>query len=150
MESNRFDDNPEQQGILRQKIAPEKIARSKQFRHEMTPAETALWERLRANRLSGYHFRRQQIIQGFIVDFYCHRAKLIIEVDGDLHQEQLEYDRERDRALSEMGFHVIRIQNASIFSSLEQVIETIQKACIANSTSFPPSLPDPGREGDGG
>ena len=57
----------------------------------MTPAEKILWEELRANKL-GVHFRRQQVISGFIVDFYCHKAALVLEVDGDVHDLQQEED----------------------------------------------------------
>jgi len=65
----------------------------------MTPAEKILWKELRTNRL-GVHFRRQQIIQGFIVDFYCHRAGLVVEVDGDVHDLQTEEDERREKVLS--------------------------------------------------
>ena len=57
----------------------------------MTPAEKILWNELRANKL-GVHFRRQQVIAGFIVDFYCHKAGLVVEVDGDIHDLQKEED----------------------------------------------------------
>lgn len=72
--------------IVGQKITPQKRELAKQLRQNMTPAEQVLWQELRANRLEDYHFRRQQIIDGFIVDFYCHRAALIIEVDGPIHK----------------------------------------------------------------
>ena len=68
----------------------------------MTPAEKILWEELRANKL-GVHFRRQQVIQGFIVDFYCHQAGLVIEVDGDIHDLQKEEDERREKVLSALG-----------------------------------------------
>ena len=63
-----------------QKVTKEKLERAKELRREMTPAEKILWHELRANKL-GVHFRRQQVIQGFIVDFYCHKAQLVVEVD---------------------------------------------------------------------
>ena len=65
-----------------QKVTKEKLQRAKELRRDMTPAEKLLWQELRANKL-GVHFRRQQIIVGFIVDFYCHKAALVIEVDGE-------------------------------------------------------------------
>ena len=68
----------------------------------MTPAEKILWQELRANKL-GVHFRRQQVIAGFIVDFYCHKAGLVIEVDGDIHDLQREEDARWEKVLSEMG-----------------------------------------------
>jgi hypothetical protein len=60
----------------------EKAAFARQLRRSMTVAEQILWERLRSNRLQKMHFRRQQVIRGFIVDFYCHASRLVIEVDG--------------------------------------------------------------------
>jgi very-short-patch-repair endonuclease len=68
----------------------------------MFAAEKILWQELRSNKL-GVHFRRQQIIQGFIVDFYCHRAGLVVEVDGDIHDLQREEDARREKALSAVG-----------------------------------------------
>jgi very-short-patch-repair endonuclease len=62
-----------------QKINPEKLHRARELRHEMTPAEKMLCQALRGNKLGGLHFRRQQIIAGFIVDFYCHAAGLLID-----------------------------------------------------------------------
>ena len=69
--------------VTEQKVTKEKQQRAKELRHDMTPAEKILWEELRANRL-GVHFRRQQVIAGFIVDFYCHKSALVVEVDGDI------------------------------------------------------------------
>ncbi|MCE7860728.1 MAG: DUF559 domain-containing protein [Chloroflexi bacterium CFX2] len=82
-----------------QHVTKEKLQRSRELRREMTPAEKILWEELRANKL-GVHFRRQQVIQGFIVDFYCHRAGLVVEVDGDIHNMQKEEDERREKAVS--------------------------------------------------
>jgi very-short-patch-repair endonuclease len=72
-----------------------------------------VWEELRANKL-GVHFRRQQVIQGFIVDFHCHRVELVIEVDGDVHDLQKEEDERRERVLSEMGLRVVRFGNDEV------------------------------------
>jgi very-short-patch-repair endonuclease len=83
-----------------QTVAPAKLTLAKRLRHEMTPAERALWIVLRRNGLDGFHFRRQQVIEGFIVDFYCDAAKLAIELDGSLHEEQWKYDESRDEAIS--------------------------------------------------
>ena len=73
--------------VTGQRINPEILKRAKELRKEMTPAERCLWNRIRANRLGGWHFRRQQIINGFIIDFYCHKAELVIEVDGPIHRK---------------------------------------------------------------
>ncbi len=65
-------------------------------------AERLLWQEVRAKKL-GVRFRRQQVIQGFIVDFYCHKSALVIEVDGDAHALQKEEDERREKVLSPMG-----------------------------------------------
>ena len=78
-----------------QRVFKEKQQRSRELRHDMTSAERILWQELRANKL-GVHFRRQQVIAGFIVDFYCHKADLVIEVDGDIHNLQQEEDARRE------------------------------------------------------
>jgi|GEM_PF-821493 len=72
-----------------QKVTKEKQELARELRRNMTPAEKIVWKELRANKL-GVHFRRQQVIQGFIVDFYCHKAGLVVEVDGDIHDLQLQ------------------------------------------------------------
>ena len=115
--------------VIGQKINPEKAIRAKELRSNMTEAEKILWERLRANRLSGWHFRRQQVIRGFIVDFYCHAAGLAVELDGAQHEKQVEYDVERDRILQEFGVRVFRIQNQEVFENLEIVLLKIHLAC---------------------
>ena len=94
-----------------QRVTKEKLQRAKELRRDMTPAEKILWQELRGNKL-GVHFRRQQVIAGFIVDFYCHKADLVIELDGSVHEgdEQKESDVERDKVLSGMGlrfFHML-------------------------------------------
>ena len=70
--------------VTGQKVTKKKLQREKELRREMTPAEKILWEELRANKLR-VHFRRQQVIAGLIVNFYCHKAGLVIEVDEDIH-----------------------------------------------------------------
>ena len=71
--------------ITQQAVRLDKLQRVKDLRREMTPSERKLWARLRAGRLEGIHFRRQQVIEPYIVDFYCHQAALVIEVDGSVN-----------------------------------------------------------------
>ena len=111
--------------IIGQFIHPIKLERAKQLRRNMTEAEITLWQHLRANRLNGLHFRRQQVIDGFIVDFYCHAASLVIEVDGEIHDQQQEYDQERDRTLAMKGLNILRISNNEIMQDLQQVLSHI-------------------------
>jgi len=111
-----------------QRVTKEKLERSRELRRDMTPAEKILWRELRANKL-GVHFRRQQVIAGFIVDFYCHSASLVIEVDGSIHdvQEQKENDIEREKALKEMGLRIVRFRNEDISMHLSTVLKRIRE-----------------------
>lgn len=111
-----------------QRVTKEKLERARELRREMTPAEAILWQELRANKL-GVHFRRQQIIAGFIVDFYCHKAALVIEVDGDIHDLQQEEDAKREKALGEMGLRIIRFRNNEVLknASRSAVVEEIKE-----------------------
>jgi very-short-patch-repair endonuclease len=72
-----------------------------------------VWQEIRTNKL-GVRFRRQQVIQGFIVNFYCHKAGLVIEVDGDVHDLQKEEDERWEKALSVLGLRVVRFQNDEV------------------------------------
>ena len=128
--------------ITGQKIDPAKLQQAKALRRNMTPAEKRLWSALRANRLQGFHFRRQQIIDGFIVDFYCHAARLVVEVDGPVHDGQVEYDIERSRVLAARELQVLRVNNEEVMQNLEGVLTRIRAACHAGSdlTPRPPSL----------
>lgn len=115
--------------VVGQKVDATKLQRAKELRRAMTGAERMLWERLRGNRLHGFHFRRQQVIDGFIADFYCHAAGLVVEVDGGVHAQQTEYDSERDRVLSQRGVRVLRINNEEIQTNLDGVLARITQAC---------------------
>lgn len=77
----------------------------------MTSAEKILWEKLRAKRFNNLKFRRQQIIAGFIADFYCHSLRLVIEVDVEVHNQQQEYDEARDKILRAKELTVLRFSN---------------------------------------
>ncbi len=84
-------------------------------------------QELRGNKL-GLHFRRQQIIAGFIADFYCYAASLIIEVDGGIHSQQTDYDAERDQVFTEMGLRVIHVRNEDVLKNLPKVLNEIRGA----------------------
>ena len=123
--------------VIGQKIDPAKLERALEFRQAMTDAEQRLWQCLRGNRLKGLHFRRQQVIDGFIVDFYCHQAAVIVEVDGPIHSEQSEYDNERARLLTARGFRVVRIQNEEVENHLAEVLRRISDICETSDTTEP-------------
>ena len=113
-----------------QRVAIAKLQRARELRQEMTPAEKALWQELRANRL-GIHFRRQQIIAGFIVDFYCHKSALVIEVDGDIHDLHQEDDARREDVLREMGLKVVRFRNDEVIQNLPVVLRKISELLVS-------------------
>ena len=100
----------------------------------MTEGERILWDQLRANRLGDFHFRRQQDIEGFIVAFYCHKAGLVVEVDGPIHEEQAEYDLEQARILTGRGLWILRIKNEEIRQDLSNVLARIEK-CLHTERS---------------
>lgn len=112
--------------VTNQKVTKEKLERAKELRREMTPAEKRLWHEVRAKKL-GVRFRRQQVIAGFIVDFYCHKAALVVEVDGDIHDLQPDEDARREKVLTDMVLRIIRFQNDEIFSDLLTVVQSIRK-----------------------
>jgi very-short-patch-repair endonuclease len=116
--------------VTDQKVTKAKLQRAKELRREMTPAEKILWNELRANKL-GVHFRRQQVIQGFIVDFYCHRAALVVEVDGDIHDLQKEDDARREKVFREMGLRIVRFGNDEILKDLSAVVGGIKELALS-------------------
>src|ERR671912_231420 len=105
---------PVRNTVIGQKVSRELRERAKELRRTMTPAETILWEQLRHNHLNGLQFRRQQIIDSYIVDFYCHEKALVVEIDGEIHKLQTAYDEERDNHLVARGFRVLRISNEDV------------------------------------
>jgi very-short-patch-repair endonuclease len=112
-----------------QPVDDTKAIQARKLRREMTPAERILWARLRQNRLQGIHFRRQQVIAGFIVDFYCHAAAVVVELDGAVHEGHEDYDAERDRVLSERGFIILRFGNQRVQTELPTVLAEIATVC---------------------
>jgi very-short-patch-repair endonuclease len=117
-----------------QSVSYEMHERVKKLRREMTPAEKVLWKELRTNKLKGIHFRRQQIIDGYIADFYCHQAALIVEVDGDIHILQKEYDANREGHLMARGFRILRFTNDEVVKNLKGVLQKIIEACKESRT----------------
>ena len=109
---------------------PDIFAKAKELRKELTEAEIILWDRIRNRQLNGLKFRRQHPIDIFIADFYCHEMKLIVELDGGIHDtiEQMEYDDGRSFELEEKGFKIIRFRNEEVFNEIEQVLEKIIQA----------------------
>ncbi|MEQ8382344.1 MAG: endonuclease domain-containing protein [Coleofasciculus sp. A1-SPW-01] len=108
-------------------------AAAKQLRQTQTPAEQKLWQALRGRKLNGLKFRRQHPIGHFIVDFYCPECKLIVEVDGKIHDSQQDYDTTRTKHLEAYGYRVIRCQNKDVMTNLEVVLEGIRQVASCPS-----------------
>ncbi|MDR3711099.1 MAG: endonuclease domain-containing protein [Capsulimonadaceae bacterium] len=119
----------EEYGPVRERPTMAKALCAKTLKDAPTIAERLLWSVLRARRLGGFHFRRQCVIRGFIADFYCHEARLVIEVDGPIHDTNIDYDTERDRIMEALGLRVIRFRNYDIQDRLDLVAQTILNAC---------------------
>ena len=102
-------------------------ALAKSFRKNPTPAEAALWERLRNRQLGGFKFRRQHVLRDKIVDFYCREALLIIELDGGVHDnpEQRIKDQDRDAEFAAVGYRTLRFRNAEVLHTMDAVLSTI-------------------------
>jgi very-short-patch-repair endonuclease len=100
---------------------------SRQLRKNLTEAEKLLWARLRSKQLKGLQVYRQRIIGDYIVDFYCPKANLIVELDGGQHysSEGIQRDAIRDEYLKSRGFTVLRFSDREVFENLEGVIEKI-------------------------
>jgi very-short-patch-repair endonuclease len=110
-----------------QRVSPEKLAKAKAMRRNMTPAERCFWNAVRANKIEGMHFHRQQVIDGFIADFYCGDQRLVIEIDGGIHETQKDYDSMRETALKKNGLRVIRFSNQEVINDVDLVIQKLKK-----------------------
>ena len=106
--------------------------RRRNLRLNVPPAETRLWGLLRRRSLHGLQFRRQHGIGAYVVDFYCPRLKLAIEVDGESHfqPKAVEYDRERNAFLQSIGIRVYRIRNDEIHDNLEGVLLRLDQLVV--------------------
>ena len=100
------------------------------MRGDSTPAEDRLWQELRNGRVDGLRFRRQHPVGRFIVDFYCVRAGLVVDVDGPIHEGQSQADQERDAFLASMGMEVIRFSNDDVMTRTAEVVARIKQAAL--------------------
>lgn len=112
--------------IYRLNAQPWKKGKARQMRKNPTPAEKELWKRLRGKQL-GVRFRHQHIILGFIADFYCPSKKLVIELDGEIHEQTKEYDWHRDTCFKSLGLKTLRFQNDVVLSDVTWVLSEIKK-----------------------
>jgi very-short-patch-repair endonuclease len=119
---------------------------ARQLRSKQTDTESLIWSSLRAHRLLGLKFRRQQPIGAYVVDFLCPEKKLIVELDGGQHQERVGYDTVRDAWLKSEGYIVLRYWNNEVIGNLEGVLEDIGRAAgvFAEASPSPQPLPPQG------
>src|SRR5438552_11356438 len=96
--------------------SPRLLQFAREMRREQTDAERKLWSLLRDRRLEGYKFRRQYPMAGYIVDFYCINARMVVELDGGQHSDPnaMEYDKKRTHAINDMGVRVIRFDDHDV------------------------------------
>lgn len=104
---------------------PETFEAARILRENMTHYEKLLWEKLKLKQICGVRFRRQHPIDFFIADFYCHEARLVVEIDGDIHNYQREHDEGRSAEMEKYFVKVIRFKNTEIENNIDLVINRI-------------------------
>ena len=123
----------------------------RRVRHEPTEPEKKLWSALRNRQIADAKIRKQTWLCGYLVDFYCAAAKLAIEVDGDTHAHQQDYDERRTARLESEGFRVIRFSNDDVMRNLDGVVACVREALDPSpSHSAAPSGPFPLPQGERG
>jgi very-short-patch-repair endonuclease len=100
---------------------------ARQLRKDQTWAEKVVWEQLRDRKYKGLKFRRQHVIEGFVVDFYCSEIRLGIEVDGSVHIKQKDYDRLRQEVVESEGVRIIRITNKELRARKRSIIDRLNE-----------------------
>ncbi|GAB4547474.1 MAG: hypothetical protein Tsb0014_42130 [Pleurocapsa sp.] len=111
-------------------INPEIQEAARKLRQNLTAAEAYLWEALRNKQLEELKFRCQHPVGNFILDFYCSVCKLAIEVDGEIHANQIERDRARTSKLEEYGYRVLRFSNEEVINNLPKVLAEIKRVAF--------------------
>jgi very-short-patch-repair endonuclease len=130
------------------------VSVAQRLRKNPTPAEVRFWRLMEPLRLGGVHFRKQVRMGPFVVDFACHAARLVIEIDGDSHFSEagLARDRVRDAALAARGYRVLRFTNSEVMGHGEGVFEVVRAALRETDSSVLAAadpLPGPPLKGEG-
>jgi len=117
--------------MKKQPLAPTLLTHARELRREMTPQERKLWYALRGKQLRGLRFRRQHPFPPYILDFYCHSHKLVVELDGGQHNEpaNVDYDQQRTAWIESQGLRVLRFWNNEVDKNLDGVLDAIVEAC---------------------
>ncbi len=138
-------DNSQDKIPMHHDAKPKLFEYARKNREQNTEAEKILWEALRLKKLDGFKFRNQHPIGKYVVDFYCHSERLVIELDGEYHenQEQKEYDMGRSDDIGFSGVRILRFKNPEIQYNLEKVIETMRFYLKNKEQQLPTHTPDP-------
>jgi len=128
-------------------LDPTTLTRARELRRAMTPQERKLWNALRGKQLHRLRFRHQHPLPPYILDFYCHSHKLVVELDGGQHNEPANaaYDRRRTAWLEARGLRVLRFWNHEVDTNLGGVLDAIARACGIDEDSPPQSPPVGGK-----
>ena len=121
-------------------------SRARRLRKQATDAERYLWRHLRDRQIAGYRFRRQVPVAGFIADFACLEAKVIVELDGGQHAQHVGYDEQRDRLIEAQGFRILRFWDNQVFLETQAVLEQIMRA-LESPAPHPDLSPQAGDKG---
>jgi very-short-patch-repair endonuclease len=119
------------------KASPAIFENARRLRGNMTDYEKLLWEKLKGKQICGIRFRRQHPIDIFIADFYCHDVRLVVEIDGEIHNQQEEYDIGRTSEMERYNIKVIRFKNFEIETDIKKVVLEIENIVSQLLTSPP-------------
>ena len=125
-------------------MVPDHLKRfARAMRHEPAPAEKILWRGLRSRLLAGFKFRRQHPLPPYILDFYCHSAGVVVELDGDSHVDPQcrRADADRQAVIEAAGLVVLRFWNPEVFDNTDGVLETIYQTCLGRAEVLNPLSP---------
>jgi len=114
------------------------IELAREQRKNLTETEQLMWSKLRNKQLHGYRFRCQHPIYRYILDFYCHKAMLAIEIDGDIHNFRKEYDNYRDEFVEYIGITTLRFSSHEVFNNIEYVVNQIEDVLLKQDKKSPP------------
>lgn len=118
---------------------PQLTSVARMLRKNMTHSEILLWNELKNKQILGYDFHRQRPIDEFIVDFFCPRLSLVVEIDGDSHEGKLEKDSKRQSEIEAYGIHFLRFPDDEAKQNTEGVVEVITEWILNNKKSTHPS-----------
>ena len=128
------------EGFLKIVHNPELKSHAKELRKKGVLSEVLLWNQLKGRKMSGYQFVRQKPIGDYIVDFFCSKLRLVIEIDGESHDGRFRYDAERQKFLESIGLTVLRFNDADVKRDLTNVLIAIE-GWIETASKQPPSSP---------